>query len=131
MMASILGRLLRLVATRRGVSCPPRPGPGPAPDWVRPRSVARLRARVLGQAPTGHPPVATPSRIAIELDPDRPYEISPRDGLLIQRGAVDVLLADGRMSRLGLIASYDPDTREPRHISYVPIHELAESEVVP
>jgi hypothetical protein len=69
------------------------------------------------------------SRAEIKFDPDRPCVVAS-DGLLVQRAAVDVLLADGRMSRLGILAGYDAISHEPRRISYVPIHEAADTEVV-
>jgi hypothetical protein len=146
----LAGVLVRALLTHRGPRrrSYPRPHllPEPPREWVSPSGRARIAARSRAQAapatqgheplrvrvcpqhpPTEHPLAGQPARIRLDLD--RPYETA-QDGLLVQRAVIDVLLTDGRMSRLGVLALYDPTTHEPRHISYIPIHELTESEVV-
>jgi len=89
---------------------------------------------------TEHPPTEHPlpgtgftgTVTRVKFDASRTYETTV-DGLLLQRAAVDVLLADGRMSRIGVLAAYDAlPPHEPRRISYIPIHEMVPStEIVP
>lgn len=77
---------------------------------------------LLEYPPSEHPLPGSQARV--RFDPERPF-ITAGDGLYVQRAAIDVLLADGRMSRLGILAGYDPVSHEPRRISYVPIHDMA------
>ena len=89
---------------------------------------ASRRAHVKRVCPA-HPPAEHPlagGQGRVRFDPSRPFEASA-DGLLVQRASVDLLLSDGRMSRLGILACYDPVTHEPRRISYIPIHEVVPS----
>ena len=102
-----------------------------APSYVAvgpPQRHKHQRVRVCRQhAPTEHPLTGSTAKIA--FDRTRVH-MTASDGLLVQRTAVDLLLADGRMTRLGIVAGFDPISLEPRRISYVPIHELAATEVV-
>lgn len=123
---TLIRRLLEL-GWRIWARPPVEPPEPPVPDWVRPPAPHRVKV-CRQHAPTEHP--LTGSRTNLRLDPERPHVVAA-DGLLVQRAEVDLLLADGRMSRIGVLAAYDAATHEPRRISYVPIHELTESEVVP
>lgn len=128
MIHRLLAALLRAFLRPTYVETKPRPEQLAPPDWTRaPREPHRVKV-CRQHAPTEHPLVG--SRTSVSLDPARPHVVT-HDGLLLQRAEVDLLLADGRMSRLGVLAAYDPVTHEPRRISYVPIHALTTSEVVP
>lgn len=69
-------------------------------------------------------------RALVRFDPDRPYERAP-EGVLVQRAVIDVLLADGRMTRVGVVAHYEPSSpSEPLRLLYHPLQDLVTSEIV-
>lgn len=102
--------------------------PAPLPELPDYRRPPRLVPPVV-RAPRVDEPISS-SLGRLTFDPSRPHTVAA-DGLLVQRAAVDVLLADGRMSRLGILAAFDARTHEPRRMSYIPLHELTESQEVP
>lgn len=74
---------------------------------------------------------ALPDAVLTQLhfEPSLPHVVADQ-GVLMQTAMFDVLLDDGRASRMLAYAYYDARTFEPLRLAYVPIHELAGAQEV-
>lgn len=127
----ILVRRTLSALIRRFVPLAPPAGPAPAAPRAavayvpppQPFGGGNIGAADIGQLP------ARVVKAGVHFDPDQPYVVTA-SGLVLQKAVVDVLLADNRMTRLGVLAYFDPATGDPVRMSYVALEELVESEVV-